>query len=259
MSISLDTRSGDRATQELEQAAAHGSGAWRRLGLRLSSVTPRQLARFLLVVAAVAGELRAGSHRLPPWVMIARGIPADRIADLARQESGALGAIPSATAEPYGVEIRQVVITLARPSDGFVRAREGERLASVQRAEQAERQTLELQRQADQDALARQQLTARLDRERQELESQLTQAEMRRRVAAADVEAETVRLGKLDAGLRAYPLAASWETQGARLEVSRALAGNTRAVVQTGPMEDIAGALVSRERSSTTGQPPSQA
>jgi regulator of protease activity HflC (stomatin/prohibitin superfamily) len=272
-----------------------------------------------------AGELTAGSHRLPPWVIvsylvtqreipydtpvlevptqdnvrasidtlltfaivdahrfvfsisapdfdrvlaaasqdavrrIARGIPADRIADLARQESAALGATLSTTVEPYGVEIRQVVITRARPSDEFVRAREGERLAAVQRAEQAERQTLELHRQADQDALARQQLVARLERERQELESQLAQAETRRRVAASDVEAETVRLGKLDAALRAYPLAASWETQGARLEVSRALAGNTRAVVQIGPMEDIAGALVSRDRSPTTGPPPSQA
>jgi regulator of protease activity HflC (stomatin/prohibitin superfamily) len=272
-----------------------------------------------------AGELTAGSHRLPPWVivsylvtqreipydtpvlevptqdnvrasidtlltftivdahrfvysisapdfdrvlaaasqdavrMIARGIPADRIADLARQESAALGATLSATVEPYGVEIRQVVITHARPSDEFVRAREAERLAAVQRAEQAERHTLELQRQADQDALARQQVTARLARERQELESQLAQAEIRRRVAATDVEAETVRLGKLDAALRAYPLAASWETQGARLEVSRALAGNTRAVVQIGPMEDIAGALASRDRAPTTGQSPSQA
>jgi regulator of protease activity HflC (stomatin/prohibitin superfamily) len=272
-----------------------------------------------------AGELTAGSHRLPPWVivsylvtqreipydtpllevptqdnvrasidtlltfaivdahrfvfsisapdfdrvlaaasqdavrMIARGIPADRVADLARQESAALGATLSTTVEPYGVEIRQVVITNARPSDEFVRAREGERLAAVQRTEQAERHALELQRQADQDALARQQVTARLARERQELESQLAQAEMRRRVAATDVEAETVRLGTLDAALRAYPLAASWETQGARLEVSRALAGNTRAVVQIGPMEDIAGALASRDRSPTTGQSPSQA
>ncbi len=84
--------------------------------------------------------------------MIGRGIPADRIADLARQESAALGASLSATVEPYGVEIRRVVITLARPSDEFVRAREGERLAALQRFEQAERQTLELQRQADQDA-----------------------------------------------------------------------------------------------------------
>jgi regulator of protease activity HflC (stomatin/prohibitin superfamily) len=270
-----------------------------------------------------AGELNAGSHRLPPWVivsylvtrreipydtpvlevptqdnvrasidtlltfaivdarrfvfsisapdfdrvlaaasqdavrMIARGIPADRIADLARQESSSLGATLSETVEPYGVEIRQVLITHARPSDEFVRSREGERLATIQRAEQAEQHALELQRQADQDALARQQVTARLERERQQLESQLAQAEMRRRVAATDVEAETVRLAKLDTALRAYPLAAAWETQGARLQVSRALAGNTRAVVQIGPMEDIAGALVSRDRPPNNNQPQS--
>jgi regulator of protease activity HflC (stomatin/prohibitin superfamily) len=270
-----------------------------------------------------AGELGAGSHRLPPWVivsylvtkreipydtpvlevptqdnvrasidtlltfaivdarrfvfsisapdfdrvlaaasqdavrMIARGIAADRIADLARQDSTSLAATLSATVEPYGVEIRQVLITHARPSDEFVRSREGERLATIQRAEQAEHHALQLQRQADQDALARQQVTARLERERQELESQLAQAEMRRRVAATDVEAETVRLAKLDTALRAYPLAADWETQGARLQVSRALAGNTRAVVQIGPMEDIAGALARRDRVPNASQPQS--
>ncbi len=54
MSISVDTRPDDRGTQELEQAAARGSGAWRRLGLRLRAVTPTQLARFVLVVVAIA-------------------------------------------------------------------------------------------------------------------------------------------------------------------------------------------------------------
>jgi predicted PurR-regulated permease PerM len=54
MAMSLDTQSGDRSTQELERSAASGSGAWRRLGLRLRSVTPTQLARFVLVLLAVA-------------------------------------------------------------------------------------------------------------------------------------------------------------------------------------------------------------
>jgi predicted PurR-regulated permease PerM len=53
MSISLDTQSGDQAPQELERAAANGTGAWRRLWLRLRSVTPSQLARFVLVLLAI--------------------------------------------------------------------------------------------------------------------------------------------------------------------------------------------------------------
>jgi hypothetical protein len=54
VSISPDTQPDDRSAQQLEKAAAQGTGAWRRLGLRLHSVTPAQLARFVLVVSAIA-------------------------------------------------------------------------------------------------------------------------------------------------------------------------------------------------------------
>ena len=48
-----------------------------------------------------------------------------------------------------------------------------------------------------------------------------------------------IRDGKLEERLRSYPLAAQAEAQRLRLEVARALAGNTRAVVQLGTGGDI--------------------
>jgi regulator of protease activity HflC (stomatin/prohibitin superfamily) len=149
--------------------------------------------------------------------------------------------------EPYGVKIRRVVITAARPSEEFLRSLEARQLASVQRSEEAERHALARQRQTDAEALARQEIVARLEREREEQQQQILEAETRRRVAEADVETHALRLSKLDAALRAYPLAAQFETQSAQLEVARALAGNTRAVVQLGAMDDITRAMMTRD------------
>ena len=66
---------------------------------------------------------------------------------------------------------------------------------------------------------------------------QVQQAEARRRIAEFEAEAETVRLTRIEEGLRNNPLAAERQIESAQLEVAaRALAANIRAVLQvSGP------------------------
>jgi regulator of protease activity HflC (stomatin/prohibitin superfamily) len=186
--------------------------------------------------------------------LLVRGMTAEHVTDLAQRESEDLQNTLSGIVEPYGVKIRRVVITAARPSEEFLRSLEARQLAAVQRSEEAERHALAQQRQADAEALARQEIVARLEREREEQQQQVLEAETRRRVAEADVETHALRLSKLEAALRANPLAAQWETQTAQLEVARALAGNTRAVVQLGAMDEITRALMTRDIYQATDQ-----
>lgn len=126
----------------------------------------------------------------------------------------------------YGIEIARVVIThISLPMD-FVASREAQGLAAVQRAEEKEQHTLELLRQNDHDERLRRRIAAQ--REAIELE------------AANEVS----RLERLEARLRDYPAALNWDVQTQRLDVARALAGNTRAMVQVGPADDITTALL---------------
>jgi regulator of protease activity HflC (stomatin/prohibitin superfamily) len=127
---------------------------------------------------------------------------------------------------PYGAEIQRVVITGIRPPIAFMASREARRLASVQRDEQTDRHALEERLLADRESLERQRIGAQ--RERIELE-------------AAN---EALRLQHLQERLAAYPAAAAYDVADARLAVARALAGNTRAMVQVGPGGDVADALI---------------
>jgi regulator of protease activity HflC (stomatin/prohibitin superfamily) len=176
-----------------------------------------------------------------------RLVTSDQVNDLARQETAGLREALSTDVEQYGVTITKINITDARPPAEFLRSQEARQLAVLQRAEQAEQQALAQRRQADQEALARQQVVARVEREREELQVQVQQAESRRRIAEVDAEAETVRLTKVEESLRNNPLAAQREIQLAQLEVARALAGNTRAILQIGAADDIMRAFVMRD------------
>lgn len=118
------------------------------------------------------------------------------------------------------------MVTRAQPPAEFMASREARRLAAVQRDEQVERHALEERLQADREALKRQELLAQ--RERIEL-------------AAAN---DALRLEHLQERLMTYPEAARWELDGERLEVARALAGNSRAMVRVGSGGDIADALL---------------
>jgi regulator of protease activity HflC (stomatin/prohibitin superfamily) len=178
---------------------------------------------------------------------LVRRVPSSAVADLARQEAATLRESIGEVAAPYGVTVSRVSITYAQPPADFLRSQAARQLAVVQRTEQAEAQALAQHRQADEDALARQRLHAQLERQRDEVQAAAERAEARRRVVELEAEVEALRLAKLEERLRAYPQAAHWEWEGAKLEVARALAGNTRAVLQVGNASDIAPALVIRD------------
>jgi regulator of protease activity HflC (stomatin/prohibitin superfamily) len=176
-----------------------------------------------------------------------RRLPADKIADLARQETSALRQALNDEVEPYGVAIRRINVTDARSPEEFLCSQESRQLAVFHRAEQAEKQALAQRLQTDAEALAQQQTVAQVEREREELQAQVQEAEMRKRVTELEAEAEELRLSSLEERLRKYPQAAAYQIQGAQLEVARALAGNTRAVLQIGDADDILRAYVMRE------------
>ena len=176
-----------------------------------------------------------------------RLVTSDQVNDLARQETAGLRTALGADVEQYGVTITKINITDARPPAEFLRSQEARQLAVLQRAEQSEQQALAQRRQADQEALGRQQVIARVEREREELQIQVQQAEARRRIAELDAEAELLRLQRVEEGLRNNPLAAQRELQLGQLEVARALAGNSRAVLQVGGADDLVRAFVMRE------------
>jgi regulator of protease activity HflC (stomatin/prohibitin superfamily) len=161
--------------------------------------------------------------------MLIRSVSAEHVLDLAGTESAQLAERTGAALGAYGVEVVRVVILRIRPPDEFMRAMEGQRIAAVQRDEEVERHALEQRRQADRESLERQRVEAK--RELLELE-------------AAN---EALRLERLQERLAAYPEAARFDLETARLDVARALAGNTRAMLQVGTGGDIASALVMRD------------
>ncbi|GAB4425035.1 MAG: hypothetical protein Kow0031_04360 [Anaerolineae bacterium] len=178
---------------------------------------------------------------------IVRGVSSDEVPDLARHDLTELKNILSEAVEPYGIAINKVTITYAQPPLEFLQSQEARKLATLQQAEQAEKQALAQRRQADSDTLARQRVIAEVEREREVLQVEIQKAEARRRVEELEAEAEELRLAKLEERLAKYPNAAAWETATLRLEVARALAGNTRAVLQLGNASDIARAFIVRD------------
>jgi regulator of protease activity HflC (stomatin/prohibitin superfamily) len=172
-----------------------------------------------------------------------RHITSDQVIDLVQHDVIDLREALSAEVEAYGVTISKVVITYAQPPAEFMHSLEARQLAAVQQAEQAERQALAQRRQANTEALLRQEVIARVERERDQLQLRIQQAEARRRVVELEAETEALRLARLEERLRSYPLAAQYEWESDQLSVARALAGNTRAVVQVGDAGDIARAF----------------
>jgi regulator of protease activity HflC (stomatin/prohibitin superfamily) len=128
--------------------------------------------------------------------------------------------------DPYGVEVVRVVLRHVMPPSQFIASHESRRLAHLQRAEEEELHALALLRQADREALARQQIRSR--REEIELEA----------------DNEATRLERLETTIRRYPAAMRWDVDSQRLDVARALAANTRAMLQVGTAADVAGALL---------------
>lgn len=176
-----------------------------------------------------------------------RRLPTDRVADLTQQETSALREGLNAEVEAYGVTIEKINVTDARPPAEFLRSQEGRQLAVYHRAEQSEKQALAQRLQADAEALSRQKAVAQVEREREELQARVQEAEIRKRIAKLEAEAEELRLSTMEDRLSKYPQAAAYDMQRAQLEIARALAGNTRAVLQIGAADDILRAYVLRQ------------
>ena len=171
--------------------------------------------------------------------LLLRDKVADEVLDLGEADSERMRSEIGAALEPYGVVVVRVVVTHVMPPLDFMASREARRLAGVQRAEEAERHALELLREAD----------------REELEQHRIKA--RERAIELEAANEVARLTRLEERLRAYPNAVHWDVETQRLEVARALAANTRAMVQVGSGSDVAASLLMHTLPDDgTAQPP---
>jgi regulator of protease activity HflC (stomatin/prohibitin superfamily) len=180
--------------------------------------------------------------------LLIRSKDSDEVLDLRGDDNEWLRASIQAALEPYGVEIVRVVLTHVLPPLEFIAPREARRLATLQRAEEQEQHALAMLRQADREELGR------------------ATIEARRKSIELEAENEVVRLERLETRLRAYPNAMHWDVEGQRLDVARALAANTRAMVQVGAPGvggDVAAALLQHTlpengRSSVEAEPPDE-
>ncbi len=178
---------------------------------------------------------------------LVRSIGAEQVADLAKMDLAGFQEELGAEMEPYGVKISKVTVTFAQPSAEVMQSLEARQLAAVQQSEQAEKQALALRRQKDTEDLAHQEVLARIDREKELLQLKIQEAKLQRQLAELEAETEEFKLAKLEQRLKDYPHAAKWIWEGEKLEVSRALAGNTRAVLQLGEANEILSAFTVRE------------
>lgn len=182
--------------------------------------------KFVFLISAPDFDQVCQAACLDAIRVLVRSKGSEEVLDLALDDMEALRSAISAAIAAYGVEIGRVVVTNVQPPREFMVSRESRRLAAVQRDEQTERHALEERLLSDRQALKRQRVGAK--REQIELE-------------AAN---EALRLRFLEERLAAYPNAARHDVEGDRLEVARALAANTRAMVQVGGTHDVADALI---------------
>lgn len=170
-----------------------------------------------------------------------------QISDLLGKDSRDLQAAIQVGVEGYGVRVARVTITSARPPEEFMRAEELRQLAVLQRAEHTAIHELARQRQADAESLELQRVVAEVAREREAQQVELQQAAIKVRVAELAAEADQIRLARLEDLLQRYPNAAEWEWADTQLNVARALAGNSRVVLQLGEPGDLARILTLRD------------
>src|SRR5262245_32355176 len=172
--------------------------------------------------------------------LLVRDKDSDEVLDMSAADTERLRAGIGATLNAYGVDVVRVVLTHVTPPMEFIASRESRRLARIQRAEEEEHHALALLRQNDHEELDRLRISAR--REALEL----------------DAANESARLERLEERIRTYPNAMHWDVESQRLEVARALAANTRAMVQVGPGGDVASSLLLHTLPEN-GQPPADA
>jgi regulator of protease activity HflC (stomatin/prohibitin superfamily) len=176
----------------------------------------------------------------------------EQVNDLVLQDHTKLREDLNNEMEPYGVSIMRINIISAQPPADFMLSQEAQKLAELQQAEQAERQALAMRRQTDEDALARQRVIAQVEREREELQLEVQRAETQARVVELEARAEALRLAELEERLRHYPEAMQWEWAGTQLEAIRALATNSRVVIQVGDADMLVRSLIMRDMGQET-------
>jgi regulator of protease activity HflC (stomatin/prohibitin superfamily) len=184
--------------------------------------------------------------------LAARGVESDSVLDFAARESDELRASIGEQLATYGVEVTRVLIVRVDPPADFLAIRESRRLAVLQTAEQKERYGLDSRIQSDRQTLAKEEARARLARELEEAE---LEAKVKQREEELEAEREAFRLARLQERLAAYPAAAQWDWASEKLEVARALAGNSRAMIQLGGNEDLADVIVKRAVLDGTADP----
>jgi regulator of protease activity HflC (stomatin/prohibitin superfamily) len=158
--------------------------------------------------------------------LLLRERDSEEVLELGQAEAERLREDIAAALDAYGVDVVRVVILHVVPPAEFMASREARRLAMLQRAEEEERHGLAMLRQSDGAWLERQKIAARRD------------------VIELEAANETTRLERLSSRMQRYPAAMHWDIEGQRLEIARALAGNTRALVQVGQGTDVAAALL---------------
>ena len=183
---------------------------------------------------------------------IIREISSEQVNDLVLQDHARLRENLNQKMEPYGVSIMRINIISAQPPNDFMLSQEAQKLAELQQAEQAERQALAMRRQTDEDALARQRVIAQVEREREELQLEVQRAETQARVVELEARAEALRLAELKERLKQYPEAMQWEWAGTQLDVIRALAANSRLVIQVGDADMLVRSLMLRDMNEET-------
>lgn len=192
-----------------------------------------------------------------------RRVTVSEVFNLAGHDTDELREMINPDIASYGVAIEKIKITFAQPPGAFMHTEEERQLAILHLAEQAEKQILALRRQEDADILERQRVRARVQRQQDELQVQQQETEHRRRLVELEAEIEALRLARLDQRLRDFPEAVRFDVSTARLDVARALAGNSRAVLQIGSADDISQVLLVRdlwdEARIAAGQPPRDA
>ena len=151
-----------------------------------------------------------------------RQINAAQVADLKKQDMSELIEVLNKELEDYGVSIAKISITFAQPPADFMHSQEARQLAVFIQEEQREQQNLA------------------------ELRLKFEQALDQQRVIA-NAENEALRMARLQERLVNNPLAAKYQVEMARLEVARALAGNTRALLQIGDPNEMVGLFMMRD------------
>ncbi len=200
--------------------------------------------RFVYAIAAPDFDLVLQAAGYDAVRSLFRGLTWTGVLEMDREHSDLLRTRIDDRVRPFGVEIGHLSITYARPHDALLASEEGRQIAVAQRAEAAEQHALAEQRLQSEQALAAVRLRAELGREQDRLQAQVQQAEARRRVSEIESETQAEHLRRLEAMLSEFPRAAEWDWQSEQLEVVRALAANTRAVVQLGHLSDVARTLL---------------